>query len=166
MRIIAGWTCSSSRPDSKQIPTEGLPLPLKHLAFVARLLIAGLIAVGLTACASKDRSSSGPFQPYRIEVPQGNYVDQSMLDLIRAGMTREQVRFAMGTPLLIDPFRVERWDYVFRFQHPSGFADLRRATVFFQDGKVSKVESDALPTSDDGADPALPGYRRKQGRNR
>jgi hypothetical protein len=38
--------------------------------------------------------------------------------------------------------------------------------VFFQDGKVSKVESDALPTSDDGADPALPGYRRKQGRNR
>ncbi len=162
----SGLNSPPSRVDSAQNPPEGSPLPLKRLAHLIRLLMAVTVAIGLTACASGDRSSSGPFQPYRIEVPQGNYVDQSMLDLIRAGMTREQVRFAMGTPLLVDPFRSERWDYVFRFQHPSGAADLRRASVFFQDGKVAKVESDALPGSDDGSDPALPGYRRKQGRNR
>ena len=106
------------------------------------------------------------FAPYRIEVPQGNYVDQSMLGQVRTGMTRDQVRFALGTPLLVDPFRPDRWDYVFRFQHPNGSADLRRATVFFAEGKVAKVEADALPQSDDGSDPALPGYRRKQGRFR
>ena len=55
---------------------------------------------------------------------------------------------------------------MFRFQHPNGSADLRRATVFFAEGKVAKVEADALPQSDDGSDPALPGYRRKQGRFR
>jgi hypothetical protein len=54
---------------------------------------------------------------------------------------------------------------VFRFQHPNGVADLRRATVFFAEGRVDRIESDALPVDDD-SDPALPGYRRKQGRFR
>jgi outer membrane protein assembly factor BamE len=89
-----------------------------------------------------------------------------MIAQIREGMTREQVRFALGTPLLVDPFRTDRWDYVFRYQHPNGSADLRRATVHFTDGRVARVDSEALPASDDGSDPALPGYRRKQGRFR
>ena len=126
-----------------------------------------LLLVGAAAgCASDDRSRSGLFQPYKIEVPQGNYVDQTMLGQLKPGMSREQVRFALGTPLLVDPFRPDRWDYVFRFQHPSGAVDLRRATVFFAEGKVDRVDADALPASDEGSDPALPGYRRKQGRYR
>ena len=135
----------------------------------APTLIAGLalVALVLAGCAARDpRQSSGVLTPYRIEVPQGNYVDQSMLGQVRTGMSRDQVRFALGTPLLVDPFRPDRWDYVFRFQHPNGSADLRRATVFFAEGKVAKVEADALPQSDDSSDPALPGYRRKQGRFR
>lgn len=132
----------------------------------AVVAFAALAALSAGGCASDDRSRSGLFEPYRIEVPQGNYVDQSMLGQVKPGMTPEQVRFALGTPLLIDPFRPERWDYVFRFQHPNGSADMRRATVFFENGKVGRVEADALPASDDGSDPALPGYRRKQGRYR
>ena len=128
------------------------------------LVLACLAA--LAGCASSDRSRSGLLEPYRIDVPQGNYVDRSMLDQVRPGMTPEQVRFALGTPLLIDPFRPDRWEYVFRFQHPSGRADLRRATVHFADNRVAKVESDPLPAADDGTDPALPGFRRRQGRNR
>jgi len=128
--------------------------------------LAALAALSAAGCASGDRSRSGLFEPYRIEVPQGNYVDQSMLAQVRPGMTPEQVRFALGTPLLIDPFRPDRWDYVFRFQHPNGSADMRRATVFFESGKVARIEADALPASDDGSDPALPGFRRKQGRYR
>lgn len=120
----------------------------------------------MAGCASSDRSSSGLFAPYRIDVPQGNYVDQTMLGQVKDGMSREQVRFALGTPLLVDPFRPDRWDYVFRFQHPNGTADLRRATVFFAQGQVARIESDALPASDEGSDPALPGYKRKQGRFR
>ncbi len=120
----------------------------------------------MAGCASSDRNTSGLFAPYRIDVPQGNYVDQTMLGQVKEGMSREQVRFALGTPLLIDPFRPDRWDYVFRFQHPNGTADLRRATVFFAEGRVARTEADALPASDEGSDPALPGYRRKQGRFR
>ena len=132
----------------------------------AVLLVVLASALGVAGCASGDRSRSGLLQPYRIDVPQGNYVDQGMLDQVKAGMTPEQVRFALGTPLLVDPFRPERWDYVFRFQHPNGSADLRRATVFFAEGRVQRVEADALPASDEGSDPALPGFRRKQGRFR
>jgi outer membrane protein assembly factor BamE len=134
--------------------------PLKTTALVLSCTVA------LVACASTDRSRSGILEPYRIDVPQGNYVDQTMLDQVKPGMTRDQVRFALGTPLLVDPFRPERWDYVFRFQHPNGLADLRRATVYFADNRVARVEADALPAADDGTDPALPGFRRKQGRNR
>ncbi|HYF57831.1 MAG TPA: outer membrane protein assembly factor BamE [Burkholderiaceae bacterium] len=132
----------------------------------SRLALLAAAALVLGGCASSDRSRSGPFTPYRIDIPQGNYVDQSMLSQVRTGMTREQVRFALGTPLLVDPFRTDRWDYVFRFQHPNGTADLRRATVHFAEGRVARVEADALPASDDGTDPALPGFRRRQGRFR
>ncbi|MFZ4758146.1 MAG: outer membrane protein assembly factor BamE [Burkholderiaceae bacterium] len=145
-------------------PTRSAPCTRRSPRLIAGLALASLVLAG---CAARDpRQSSGVFAPYRIEVPQGNYVDQSMLGQVRTGMTRDQVRFALGTPLLVDPFRPDRWDYVFRFQHPNGSADLRRATVFFAEGKVAKVEADALPQSDDGSDPALPGYRRKQGRFR
>jgi outer membrane protein assembly factor BamE len=141
-----------------------LPMRLRRPALL--LPLAAAFAVGLSGCASGDeRGRSGLFQPYRIDVPQGNYVDQQMLAQVKPGMSRDQVRFALGTPLLTDPFRPDRWDYVFRFQHPNGVADLRRATVFFAEGRVDRIESDALPVDDD-SDPALPGYRRKQGRFR
>jgi len=133
--------------------------------FVSRVLVLAC-TVALAACASSDRDRSGLFEPYRIGVPQGNYVDRAMLDQIRPGMTQDQVRFALGTPLLVDPFRPDRWDYVFRFQHPNGRADLRRATVHFADNRVDRIEADALPAANDGTDPALPGFQRRQGRNR
>jgi len=51
-------------------------------------------------------------QPYRIDVQQGNFVSQEMVSKLQLGMTREQVRAALGTPLLTDIFHVDRWDYV------------------------------------------------------
>jgi outer membrane protein assembly factor BamE len=143
------------------------PMPQTRPLRPTLILLAAMTVVVLaTGCASNDRSRSGLLQPYRIDVPQGNYVDQGMLQQVKPGMTRDQVRFALGTPLLVDAFRPDRWDYVFRFQHPNGSADLRRATVFFADDKVERIVADAMPAVDEGSDPALPGYRRKQGRNR
>ncbi len=122
----------------------------------AALLLAALL---LTACASNDPDRSGLLEPYRANLPQGNYVTQEMLRQVRPGMNREQVRFALGSPLLLQAFRTDRWDYVYRFQHASGRADVRRVIVRFDDDKVSVIEADQLPIRDDANDPALPGSK-------
>jgi outer membrane protein assembly factor BamE len=125
----------------------------------ASWLVLVLLATAVAGCAGRDRSQSGLLSPYRIAIPQGNYLNQQMLDQVRAGMTREQVRLAIGTPLLADPFHPDRWDYVFRFQYPNGEAELRRVTIRFDGDIVSRIDADKLPERDDDRDPALPGYR-------
>jgi outer membrane protein assembly factor BamE len=139
-------------------------MPLPHPPSLPNTLRIGAttasIALALVAgCTSGDRSQSGPFKPYRISIPQGNYLNQQMLDQVRAGMSREQVRLAIGTPLLSDPFHPDRWDYVFRFQYPNGDAEVRRVTIRFEGDSVSKIDAEKLPERDDDRDPALPGYR-------
>ena len=126
----------------------------------SRLLVgACALALALAGCASRSTDRSGIFEPYRISIPQGNYVTKEMLAQVKPGMTPEQVRFALGTPLVQDVFHPDRWEYVFRFQHANGRADQRHATVFFSDGKVARVEESGLPERDDPNDTALPGAR-------
>jgi outer membrane protein assembly factor BamE len=86
------------------------------------------------------------FTVYRMEVQQGNYVTQEMATQLKLGMTRDQVRFVLGTPLLTDIFHDDRWDYVYR-RTPSGSreVDERRLTVFFADEKLVRVEGDVIP---------------------
>ncbi len=142
------------------IPTAGKTAPNTRIS--RRVLsIMGSVVCGaaLFGCTSGDRSQSGLFAPYRISIPQGNYLNQQMLDQVQNGMSREQVRLAIGTPLVTDPFHPDRWDYVFRFQYPNGEAELRRVTVRFENDVVSRVDADHLPERDDDRDPALPGYR-------
>ncbi|MGE0310411.1 MAG: outer membrane protein assembly factor BamE [Lautropia sp.] len=127
-----------------------------HLA--PRWIAAALVALSLGACTSADRTRSGFLEPYRISIPQGNYVNQQMLDQVRTGMSRDQVRLALGSPLLTDAFHPERWDYIFRFQYANGETQLRRVTIRFQEDRVSAIKSDPLPARDDANDPALPGY--------
>ena len=122
----------------------------------AAMLLASLAAAG---CASSDRSRSGFLEPYKFSIPQGNYLNQQMLDQVREGMSREQVRLAIGSPLLTDIFHPHRWDYVFRFQYPNGDAELRKVTIEFRDDRVASIKADPLPARDDPNDPALPGYQ-------
>jgi outer membrane protein assembly factor BamE len=142
--------------------TPPLPTPRSRRSQPRRLAVAAALAgavATLAGCQSTERSS-GLFEPYRVAVPQGNYLDQSMLEQVRPGMTPEQVRFALGSPLLVSAFHPDRWDYVFRYQFPDGSAITRRAAVLFRDGRVDRVEAEALPAREDPTDPALPGYRR------
>lgn len=87
------------------------------------------------------------FSPYRPDVQQGNFVSSEMLAQLKTGMTREQVRFALGNPLLTDIFHAERWDYPFRLERGNGEVTSARVTVYFdQDDKLARWDGGNLPT--------------------
>lgn len=97
--------------------------------------------------------------PYRIDIQQGNVVTKEMLDKLQPGMTRSQVRFVLGTPLLVDPFRTDRWDYVYFFDKRGDRTEQRQLRVYFKDDKMIRYEGDlaADPKAGDAAaaSPAL-----------
>ena len=82
--------------------------------------------------------------PYRIEIQQGNYITQEMVAQLSPGLTRDQVKFVLGTPLVSDIFHEERWDYVFvRQRANSREVEHRRIAVFFEEGRLKRIEGDA-----------------------
>ncbi len=84
---------------------------------------------------------------YRMEIQQGNYVSQEAAAQLKLGMTKDQVRFVLGTPLLVDIFREDRWDYVYwRRRANSREVEERRFTLLFRDGALNRIEGDVVPT--------------------
>lgn len=158
MTVLVGTPQIS--PELLQTPAARKTGPGSRAATTHRLALAGLLTALLALAGCQNPHSSGLFSPHRVAVPQGNYLSQSAFEQVRPGMTPEQVRFALGSPLLGHPFHPDRWDYVFRVQFPNGSSILRRGTVYFQQGRVERIETEALPAREDPADPALPGYRR------
>ncbi|GAC1316384.1 MAG: hypothetical protein NVS3B11_21250 [Collimonas sp.] len=100
----------------------------------------------------KHRRFLGIFSPYRIDIQQGNFVSKEMLAQVKEGMTREQVRFALGTPLVTDLFHEDRWDYVFRLQKGNGEVTTSRVSVFFNGNVLARVDGGNLPTENDYLD--------------
>src|SRR5262245_33167702 len=76
--------------------------------------------------------------PYKIEVQQGNFVSKDMVDQLKEGMSKEQVRQIMGTPLLVDIFHGERWDYIYTRETTDGKKEKRTFVVYFQDSKLTR----------------------------
>ena len=116
-----------------------------------RTLLPSLLL--LSACSSTPDVTSY-LSPYRIDVRQGNYVTQDMVAKLKPGMSRDQVRFALGTPLVADMFHADRWDYVYRFQPGRGEVQLRRLVVFFAEGKLVRVGGDVVAETEATATPA------------
>jgi outer membrane protein assembly factor BamE len=85
------------------------------------------------------------FGPHKIDVQQGNYVTQDMVDKLKPGMSRSQVRFALGTPLIADPFHADRWDYVYVYEHKGRVIGQRRIVVVFKDDALVRIEGDVVP---------------------
>jgi outer membrane protein assembly factor BamE len=83
--------------------------------------------------------------PYKPEIQQGNYVSQEMMSQLKPGMTRDQVRFILGTPLITPIFHADRWDYVYWRVAENGKRETRRVQLYFDDGKLARVEGDAQP---------------------
>ncbi|WP_347249417.1 outer membrane protein assembly factor BamE [Zoogloea sp.] len=102
------------------------------------LLTSAFLVAALAGCST----ASDFFKPYRIDVRQGNFVSQDMVAQLKPGMSREQVRFVLGAPLLVDVFHSDRWDYVYRFQPGKGRLQERRLTVIFENGSLARLEGD------------------------
>lgn len=112
-----------------------------HLAHMKKILISMTFAALLVqGCGNIPIL---PFlKPYKIDIQQGNYVTQDMLAKLQPGMTRSQVRFALGTPLIVDPFRTDRWDYAYTFAKAGVLTEQRTVTVVFRGDVLDHIEGD------------------------
>ena len=102
-----------------------------------RLLLASTLSLLGSACV------------YRINIQQGNFLDQAAVEQVKPGMTRSQVRYLLGTPMVADSFNKERWDYIYYLRKGrTRHIDSRRVTVYFDGEKVAKLDK---PTAEEAA---------------
>ena len=82
--------------------------------------------------------------PYKIDIQQGNVVTQEMVSKLKAGMSKAQVRFILGTPLLTDAFHTDRWDYIYVFKKEGVLQEQRKLTVLFAGDALKRLEGDVV----------------------
>jgi outer membrane protein assembly factor BamE len=116
--------------------------------FCARMLCAAAL-VAFSGCSTLETympvvTSLGV---YKIDVNQGNYLSQDMVDKLKVGMTRPQVRTALGTPLVTSAFHDNRWDYVYEYSRQGKVREHRQFTAYFADDKLARWEGDEMPQS-------------------
>ena len=80
---------------------------------------------------------------YRIDIQQGNAVVQESLAKVKPGMSRNEVKQILGTPLLADAFHANRWDYYFSNSKRGQEIEKNRVTIFFENDKVARIEGAA-----------------------
>ena len=101
------------------------------------------LALGLVAAATL---LSGCV--YRMNIQQGNYLEGRTVDQLQVGMTRTQVRYLLGTPMVPDAFDKERWDYLYYFRRGRLHrAEERHLIVWFKEDKVERFERNNVPAS-------------------
>ncbi len=88
---------------------------------------------------------------HRITIQQGNVVTQQMIDRLKPGMTKSQVKFVLGNAVIDDPLEANRWDYIYTIQPPSGELIRKLLTVYFVEERLSYFVGDFLPTEENEA---------------
>jgi outer membrane protein assembly factor BamE len=114
-----------------------------------KLALLGLVVVHFSSCSWIDQPLNlvaSAFNPYRFELIQGNLVTREQILVLRAGMTRTQVKEILGTPLITSLFRADRWDYAFSIRRSGQQVEQKKVSVFFDGDVMTRFESDELPT--------------------
>ncbi|MEY4587587.1 MAG: outer membrane protein assembly factor BamE [Pseudomonadota bacterium] len=104
------------------------------------LLVLSLL---ITACSS----SLPSIKPYKMPIQQGNVVTSKMMMQLKPGMTKTQVRFVMGTPLITDSFHKDQWDYFYQMEKDGAIIEKRRVILMFEKDLLAKVKGDVVPAS-------------------
>jgi outer membrane protein assembly factor BamE len=114
-------------PRSNHPGCLAMRLPLISILFLS--LLAGCAYIG----------------PHRIDVQQGNALDSESIARLKPGLSRSQVRFLLGTPLVVDPFRTDRWDYVYLYYRAGTLVEQKHISLFFDGDTLSRIEGDVPP---------------------
>jgi outer membrane protein assembly factor BamE len=115
----------------------------QYTSFRRAGLTAIVLALGFVALSGCSSSKWG--FPYKVGVQQGNWITKDQVALLRPGMTREQVRFALGTPMLASALHANRWDYPYYYRASNGKVEDRVFTVMFEGGQLTAWKGDEQP---------------------
>lgn len=84
---------------------------------------------------------------HRVAIQQGNIITQAMIDQLEPGITREQVAYIMGEPVLRNTFDDDRWDYVYTIEVPNAFSSRQLVSLFFENDLLVYITGDMVPSS-------------------
>ncbi len=121
---------------------------MRHIFFLSFVVLSLLSASCTSALPS--------FKPYKMDIQQGNVVTSKMMLQLRPGMSKSQVRFIMGTPLIQDTFHGNRWDYFYQMRKQGKIIEQRRVILDFENEALLRVRGDVIPagTGDGVAEPS------------
>jgi len=119
-----------------------------------KLLISWVCGASLLATGCSTIKNVGDVIPnaldkmpliYRQNIQQGNVLNQEQIDKLQPGMSKTQVRYIMGTPMLIDVFHQNRWDYIYTMKEGADPQTQKRVALFFEDDQLARIEGDLRP---------------------
>jgi outer membrane protein assembly factor BamE len=107
------------------------------------------LAVSVAGCATVQEHFPrlASFGVYKLDINQGNYLSQDLIDKLRVGQTKQQVKTILGTPLVTSVFHADRWDYLYEFERQGRVVEHRKFTAYFVDDKLARWEGDEMPQS-------------------
>jgi outer membrane protein assembly factor BamE len=114
------------------------------------ILIFSLLSGPLMSC-----STAVEYLPYvyKVDVNQGNVIDQTMIDQLRPNMTKRQVLYVMGSPMLVDYFHQNRWNYVYSTKKSGENVEQKTISIFFENDQIKSIQGDFKPSATPVAKP-------------
>jgi outer membrane protein assembly factor BamE len=126
-------------------------LPANPHHSIPRILTVVAACLVLASCSKGSMSGSAVnpvnwITPYKVDVIQGNFVSKEQVEQLQVGMTRDQVKAVLGTPLMASLFHADRWDYVFTLKRQGVEPQSLKYTVFFKGDQLERFQGDAMPS--------------------
>jgi outer membrane protein assembly factor BamE len=121
-------------------------MPVSFQPRARRAFSLATVALAALAGCSSMQDVTKFVDPYKHDVVQGNFVSKEQVDALQVGMSRQQVRDILGTPLLASMFHGDRWDYVFTLERRKVETQKYRMTVYFKGDLLERFDGDTMPT--------------------
>jgi outer membrane protein assembly factor BamE len=128
---------------------SAMPANHRYSAQTAFLLVACALLASCSSLRGISDSAANPVNwitPYKVDVIQGNFVSKEQVEQLRPGMSRDQVKATLGTPLMASLFHADRWDYVFTLKRQGVEPQAYKYTVFFKGDQLERFAGDEMPS--------------------